>query len=77
MRNPVNAPDSTPGKQSELKLNVGIGILGTILSVACAVIFFLILEEPLLGIAFIVVALVSAVITLYVRGRLVRAQKSE
>jgi hypothetical protein len=76
MRNPVNAPDSSPGKQSELKLNVGIGILGTILSLACAVLFFLLLDEIILGAVFVVIALVSAAITIYVRGRLVRARRS-
>ena len=31
-RNPAALPDSSPEKQSELKLNVGIGVIGTILS---------------------------------------------
>lgn len=78
MRNPAAAPDSSPGKQSELKLNVGIGTLGTILSFACAVIFIVVLEELVLGIVFAVVGVVALVITLYVYGRLRRArQQSE
>lgn len=75
MRNPVTAPDSSPGKQSELKLNVGIGTLGTILSLGCALIFYLILDELVLGIVFAVVALVSLAITLRVQGRLKKARQ--
>lgn len=77
MRNPVSAPDSSPGKQSELKLNVGIGVLGTILSLACALIFFLILDELVLGIVFAVVAVAALAITLRVRARLTKARKAQ
>jgi VIT1/CCC1 family predicted Fe2+/Mn2+ transporter len=68
-RNPAAEPDSSPGKQSELKLNVGIGILGTILSVFVAVIFFFLEHLVVLGIVFSVVALVSLLITLYAAQR--------
>ena len=63
-RNPAADPDSSPEKQSELKLNIGIGILGTILSIGVTLIFFLYEEDIVLGIVFAVVALVSLVITL-------------
>ena len=75
MRNPVTAPDSSPGKQSELKLNLGIGILGTILSLGCALIFFLLLGELVLGVVFVVVAVVSLLITLRVRARLIAGRR--
>ena len=74
-RNPAAEPDSSPEKQSELKLNVGIGIMGTILSVGSAVLFFVLLEEMILGILFVVIALVSLAITLRVAARL-RAGRS-
>lgn len=76
VRNPAAEPDTSPAKQSELKLNAGIGTLGTILSIACAVIFILVLDEILLGILFGVVALISLTITLYVVGRRRRGQQS-
>ncbi|GLZ45925.1 hypothetical protein Acsp06_21100 [Actinomycetospora sp. NBRC 106375] len=69
----TTSPDSTSEKQSELKLNVGIGTIGTILSFAVAVIFFFILDEIVLGVVFVVVALVSLAITLYAAGRKRRA----
>jgi hypothetical protein len=62
-RNPAADPDYTPEKQSELKLNAGIGTLGTILSLAVAVIFFFVEENIPLGIVFVVVALISGAIT--------------
>jgi Flp pilus assembly protein TadB len=73
-RNPAKAPDTSAEKQSELKLNVGIGVLGTILSLFSAAIFFFIEEVIVLGIVFVVVALVSAAITARVYGRLKRAR---
>ena len=57
-------PDDAPDKQRELKLNTGIGVLGTVLSVAVALIFFLVLDEVVLGVVFVVVALVALGITL-------------
>ena len=74
-RNPAADPDHTPGKQSELKLNVGIGIIGTILSIGVAVIFFVVEHSVVLGIVFAVVALVSLAITLYVEQRRRRARR--
>lgn len=68
-RNPAALPDSSPEKQRELKLNVGIGILGTLLSLFVTIVFFLIIDELILGIVFAVVTIVSAAITLYVLGR--------
>jgi len=68
-RNPAADPDHSPGKQSELKLNVGIGIIGTILSVGVAVIFFFVEHSVVLGSVFAVVALVSLAITLYAAQR--------
>ena len=68
-RNPTALPDSSPEKQSELKLNVGIGVLGTALSVGVALIFFFVLEDIVLGIVFAVVALVALAITLRVASR--------
>jgi hypothetical protein len=62
-RNPAADPDDAPEKQSELKLNAGIGTIGTILSLAVAVIFFFVEENIPLGIVFVVVALVSGAIT--------------
>jgi len=73
-RNPAADPDHTPGKQSELKLNIGIGIIGTILSVGVALIFFFIEHMVVLGIVFAVVALVSLLITLYAAQRKRKAQ---
>ena len=73
-RDPTSAPDTSAEKQSELKLNVGIGVLGTILSVFSAVIFFFIEHVMVLGIVFVVVALASAAITTRVYGRLKRAR---
>ena len=75
-RNPAAEPDTSPEKQSELKLNVGIGILGTILSIFSAVIFVLVEEELILGIVFGVVALAAAVITARVYGRLRKGRSS-
>jgi len=69
-RNPAAEPDSSPGKQSELKLNVGIGIIGTILSLFSTVIFFLVIEEPILGAVFAVVTVGAAVLTARFYGRL-------
>jgi uncharacterized membrane protein len=70
VRNPAADPDSSPEKQSELKLNIGIGILGTILSIGVTLIFFLYEHDIVLGIVFAVVALVSLLITLrFVRRR--------
>jgi hypothetical protein len=69
-RNPAAEPDSSPEKQSELKLNVGIGTIGTILSVGVTIIFILLLDELVLGIVFAVVAVVSLLITLRVAARL-------
>lgn len=77
VRNPAADPDTSPEKQSELKLNVGIGVLGTILSAAVAVVFFLVLEEHLFGIVFAVVALVSAAITVYAFVRRRRGQRAQ
>ncbi|MCD2193006.1 hypothetical protein LQ327_06335 [Actinomycetospora endophytica] len=71
-RNPSALPDSSPQKQSELKLNAGIGIIGTVLSLFVTVVFFAVIDEPILGIVFAVVMVVSAVITLYVIGRMRR-----
>jgi drug/metabolite transporter (DMT)-like permease len=68
-RNPAADPDHSPEKQSELKLNVGIGTIGTILSIGVAVIFFFIEHNVILGIVFAVVALVSLAITLYAAQR--------
>lgn len=62
-RNPAADPDHAPEKQSELKLNAGIGLIGTVLSLAVAVIFFLVLDEIVLGIVFVVIALVAGAIT--------------
>lgn len=75
-RNPAAEPDTSPSKQSELKLNVGIGILGTVLSLFSAVIFFVIEEQLILGIVFVVVALVAAAITARVYGRLKKGRGS-
>ena len=69
-RNPAALPDSSPEKQSELKLNVGIGVIGTILSLFSAIIFFLVIEEHILGIVFVVVTLASAALTFRFYGRL-------
>jgi membrane protein implicated in regulation of membrane protease activity len=74
VRNPAADPDSSPDKQSELKLNVGIGILGTILSIGVTLIFFLYEENIVLGIVFAVVALVSLVLTLRFHQRRKAAQ---
>jgi hypothetical protein len=68
-RNPAADPDDSPEKQSELKLNVGIGIIGTILSVGVAVIFFFIEHSVVLGGIFAAIALVSLAITLYAAQR--------
>jgi hypothetical protein len=68
-RNPAADPDHAPEKQSELKLNVGIGIIGTILSVGVAVIFFFVEHSVVLGIVFAVVALISLAVTLYAAQR--------
>jgi flagellar basal body-associated protein FliL len=68
-RNPAADPDHAPEKQSELKLNVGIGVLGTALSIGVALIFFFVLEDIVLGIVFAVVALVALAITLRVASR--------
>ncbi|NMO91993.1 hypothetical protein [Actinomycetospora sp. TBRC 11914] len=68
-RNPSALPDSSPEKQSELKLNAGIGIIGTILSLFVTVVFIAVIDELVLGIVFAVVTIVSAAITLYVLGR--------
>ncbi|WP_433784346.1 hypothetical protein ACQPX6_29475 [Actinomycetospora sp. CA-101289] len=68
-RNPAADPDDSPEKQSELKLNVGIGIIGTILSVGVAVIFFFVEHDTILGIVFAVVALISLAVTLYAAQR--------
>lgn len=76
-RGPVNASDAAPSKQRELKLNVGIGVIGTILSVAVALIFFLILDEIELGIVFAVVAVVSAAVTAYAFLRRRRGQQRQ
>ncbi|MDL5154981.1 hypothetical protein [Actinomycetospora termitidis] len=75
-RNPAALPDSTPEKQSELKLNVGIGVLGTLLSLFCAVIFFTPVDEIILAIVFLVVTVISAVVTLRFYGRLKKARSS-
>ena len=69
-RNPAAEADSTPGKQSELKLNVGIGIIGTVLSLFSAVIFFFVIEEAILGVVFLVVTLGAAALTARFAGRL-------
>ncbi|HEY2221123.1 hypothetical protein [Actinomycetospora sp.] len=71
-RNPSALPDSTPEKQSELKLNVGIGTIGTVLSLFVTIVFFLVIDEVILGIVFAVVTVASAAITLYVLGRMRR-----
>ncbi|MDD7968574.1 hypothetical protein [Actinomycetospora lemnae] len=63
-RNPAADPDHAPEKQSELKLNVGIGTIGTILSIGVALIFFFLEHSVVLGIVFLVVALVAGAITL-------------
>ncbi|GAA4884634.1 hypothetical protein [Actinomycetospora straminea] len=63
-RNPAGDPDHAPEKQSELKLNVGIGVIGTILSIGVALIFFFLEHSVVLGIVFVVVALVAGAITL-------------
>ena len=78
-RNPAAEPDSSPGKQSELKLNVGIGIIGTVLSLFSAVIFSLVIEELVLGIVFVVVTIGAAVLTarFYSRLKKGRAASSE
>lgn len=68
-RNPSAMPDSSPEKQSELKLNVGIGTIGTVLSLFVTIVFFAVIDEVILGIVFAVVTIVSAAITLYVLGR--------
>jgi Flp pilus assembly protein TadB len=68
-RNPAADPDHSPAKQSELKLNVGIGVIGTILSVGVAVIFFFVEQIVVLGIIFAVVALVALAVTLYAAQR--------
>jgi cbb3-type cytochrome oxidase subunit 3 len=68
-RNPAALPDSSPEKQSELKLNVGIGTIGTILSLFVTIVFIAVIDELVLGIVFAVVTVVSAAITLYVFNR--------
>jgi cbb3-type cytochrome oxidase subunit 3 len=68
-RNPAALPDSSPEKQSELKLNVGIGVIGTILSLFVTIVFILVIDELVLGIVFAVVTVVAAAITLYVFNR--------
>ena len=75
MRDPTREPDTSPEKQSELKLNVGIGIIGTILSLFVAVVFLFVIDELVLGIVFVVVALASAAITARVYGRLKRGRR--
>lgn len=76
-RNPAKEPDASATKQSELKLNVGIGIIGTVLSVFSAVIFFFVEEQLILGIVFVVVAIAAAAITLRVYRRMMRARQSD
>jgi len=49
---------------------VGIGIIGTILSLFSMVIFFLVIEEPILGAVFAVVTVGAAVLTARLYGRL-------
>jgi Flp pilus assembly protein TadB len=73
-RNPAADPDHAPEKQSELKLNVGIGTIGTILSIGVALIFFLVEHSVVLGIVFVVVAVVAGAITLYAAQRKRRAR---
>lgn len=73
-RNPAAAPDTSPEKQSELKLNVGIGIIGTILSLFSAIIFFTPVDEPILSIIFLVVTIVAAAVTFRFYGRLKKAR---
>ena len=68
-RNPAALPDSSPEKQSELKLNVGIGTIGTILSLFVTIVFIAVIDEVVLGIVFAVVTIAAAVITLYVLRR--------
>ena len=68
-RNPAALPDSSPEKQSELKLNVGIGTIGTILSLFVTIVFIAVIDELVLGIVFAVVTIASALITLYVLRR--------
>jgi len=75
-RNPAADPDHAPEKQRELKLNVGIGTIGTILSIGVAVIFFFVEHNVVLGIVFAVVALVSLAITLYAAQRKRKARPS-
>ena len=75
-RNPAALPDSSPEKQSELKLNVGIGIIGTILSLFVTVVFIAVIDELILGIVFAVVTVVSAIITMYVFRRLRRGRSA-
>ena len=69
-RNPAAEPDTSPEKQSELKLNVGIGIIGTILSLFSAVIFFYPVEEYILAIIFVVVTIGAAALTARFYSRL-------
>ena len=73
-RNPAAAPDTSPEKQSELKLNVGIGIIGTFLSLFSAVIFFTPIDEPILSVIFLVVTIVAAAVTFRFYGRLKKAR---
>lgn len=76
-RDPSAMPDSSPEKQSELKLNVGIGALGTLLSLFVTVVFVAVIDELVLGILFGVVTLVSLVLTLRFRARLRAAGPAE
>jgi hypothetical protein len=71
-RDPSRLPDSSPEKQSELKLNVGIGVIGTILSLFVTIVFLAVIDVIALGILFAVVTVVAAVITFYVYGRMRR-----
>ena len=76
-RNPAAEPDSSATKQSELKLNVGIGVIGTVLSVFSAVIFFFVEDEPVLGVVFVVVAIAAALITVRVYRRMMRGRQTD
>ena len=75
-RNPAAEPDSSPSKQSELKLNVGIGIIGTVLSLFSAVIFFFVEEQIVLGIVFVLVTIGAAVLTMRFRARLKKGREA-
>ncbi len=75
-RNPAALPDSSPEKQSELKLNVGIGTIGTILSLFVTIVFIAVIDELVLGIVFAVVTIASALITLYVLRRMRRGAQA-